>query len=277
MNTTGRTEDPDRLAREIDAQRQEINETLRMLEEKFSSRELASQFMHYLGEPGREWAGNLGSSVKANPLPSLLTAIGVTWLMMSDHHSVPRRYSYATDGTARDHGMFDASTVRDAADAVRDKADALGVRAAQAGERLGEKAAHTQDALKYRAAHAREGLGNSAAALRSNFAHIAREQPLALGAVGIALGALLGAALPRTEHENRMMGNASERVKEKGREMAMEGYDRASEKVAGVAQAAEEALHRDAQDSELHAAATNPPGGANLQPGLVPGAGGSLP
>lgn len=253
--------DPDRLEREIDEQRREINETLRMLEEKFSSRELAAQFAHYFSGPGREWVGSLGSSVKSNPLPTLLTAVGLTWLMMSDRHRSPylihernSRMRSTLHGAADSaHAMHDAA--HSAYEHASGKAGEFRDHVADAGAALHEKAAHAQEALHDKAAHAREawhshsqdardGLHRSAESLRSNFDNLAREQPLALGAIGIALGAIIGAALPRTEHESRVMGRASERFREKGREMAHAGYERAAQKADEFADVAEEVLQR---------------------------------
>lgn len=185
--------DPARLEREIDEQRQDISETLRALEEKFSSREIADQVLHYFGGHSREWAQSLSGSLKANPIPALLTVVGVTWLMMGERNS-PRE---------------------------------------NAGE-LREKASSAGEAMRSRAASARDGLAHSAASVRNNFEHMTHEQPLALGAVGIALGALVGAALPRTEQENRLMGRSSERAKQKGAEMAREGYEKAAQKADEV-------------------------------------------
>src|SRR5687768_10862428 len=90
--------DPDRLEREIHEQRREINETLRALEARFSSRDIAGHFMHYFGGHGRDWADSLGSSLKANPLPALLTGVGIAWLMMGDRSGARRSsYSYRDD------------------------------------------------------------------------------------------------------------------------------------------------------------------------------------
>jgi hypothetical protein len=271
MNTASSSDaykDPDRLEREIDAQRREINETLRALEEKFSSREIASQFMHYFGGPGREWAETLGSSVKANPIPTLLTGIGLTWLMMSDRNR-PYRSSYssyaARDGMGREDREDMRSAARETAESLRQKAAQFGDKAAHAGEALRDKAmhagetvrdkvGHAGDTLRSHASSAREGFGHSSVSVRDNFEHMLREQPLALGAVGIALGALIGAALPRTEHENRMLGRASQRVKEQGREMAREGYEKASGKVAEVVEVAGESLQRAAEQNRAQAA-----------------------
>ncbi|MGV3591865.1 MAG: DUF3618 domain-containing protein [Gammaproteobacteria bacterium] len=288
--------DPDRLEREIDEQRREINETLRALEEKFSSRELASQFAHYFTGPGRDWIDNLGSSVKSNPVPTLLTAVGLTWLMMSDRrrssyspYRVQRTYNtgyraeyageygpgYGEEQEGRLHGMMEgamegaaesAHNLHDSAQSVyqragetaeefRERVAAAGAslhdKAAHARESLHDKAAHAREALHdrreawhSRAHHARDGLHHSADNLRDNFTRIAHEQPLALGAIGIALGAIIGAALPRTEHENRVLGRASERIKEKGREMAQSGYEKASHKAAEVVEVAEATLQQ---------------------------------
>ncbi len=247
-------QDPDRLEREIDEQRREIDETLRALEQKFSSREVAAQFMHYFGGPGREWASGLASSLKSNPMPSLLTGIGLVWLMMSDRTGTVRPHSYGSH-EADKRGMFDdaTSTARDAADAVREKAGELGDKAAHAGDALGEKVAHARDSLKSRAGNARHGIEHSADSVRTNFAHIAQEQPLALGAIGIALGALIGAALPRTAHESQVLGRTAERMKEKGKEMAQEAYAKVSEKVEEVAAVAGETLQRGMEDSKPQA------------------------
>jgi hypothetical protein len=57
--------------------------------------------------------------------------------------------------------------------------------------------------------------------------HLLRENPLALGAIGIAVGALLGTALPTTEPENRMMGEASDRLAAKASDAVHTGADKA--------------------------------------------------
>lgn len=289
--------DPDRLEREIDEQRREINETLRALEQKFSSQDVAGYVVDYFRGHGREWASNLGHSIKANPVPSLLTAIGVAWLMMGDRSGgYGRAYAYSARdyGAARDYGDYGAyegdgtgayssspdfqgesmgtyegpSAMRGAAQSVRQKAGQLGDKAAGAREALGEKAAHmreraahmresasharealgeramhARDGLRSRAYSARQGVRHSSASVRSGFEQVAREQPLALGAIGIALGAILGAALPRTEREARVLGSASRQVKERGMQMAREGYSRASEKAAEMADIAKEKIH----------------------------------
>jgi hypothetical protein len=66
-----------------------------------------------------------------------------------------------------------------------------------------------------------------------------RDQPLIGGALAFAFGAAIGAALPRTEQENAVMGDMASKVKkdmtteaekvlDKGSEVAAQAYDRAS-------------------------------------------------
>src|SRR6056297_3163306 len=80
--------DPRQLEHEVDQQRQEIGETMHALEERFSSREIYNQTAGYVAEHGREFAENLGNSVKANPLPVALTAVGLMWMMMGQRQPV---------------------------------------------------------------------------------------------------------------------------------------------------------------------------------------------
>jgi hypothetical protein len=54
-----------------------------------------------------------------------------------------------------------------------------------------------------------------------------REQPLVLAGIGVAVGAALGAMLPATEAEDRLMGEASDDLKEKAQDFAGEQIEKA--------------------------------------------------
>ncbi|MCO6763492.1 hypothetical protein KQH43_30835, partial [Streptomyces sp. EL5] len=64
----------------------------------------------------------------------------------------------------------------------------------------------TGERLSDTAAQAKDTLTDQAQQLKGTFDTLLREQPLVVGALGIALGALLGASLPRTETEDRALG-----------------------------------------------------------------------
>jgi hypothetical protein len=61
-----------------------------------------------------------------------------------------------------------------------------------------------------------------------------RTQPLALGAIGLAIGAGIAAALPSSEVEAVYLGNTSETVKAKAAEFAVEQAARATTLSEGV-------------------------------------------
>lgn len=59
-----------------------------------------------------------------------------------------------------------------------------------------------------------------------------QQQPLLLGAAGLALGALLGGLLPRTETEDRLMGDARDQLVERGRAAVQGGAAEVKDRVA---------------------------------------------
>jgi hypothetical protein len=56
-------------------------------------------------------------------------------------------------------------------------------------------------------------------------AELFERQPMLLGAVGLAIGAGIAASLPRTETETRLLGGASEALKEKAQELISDKAD----------------------------------------------------
>ena len=54
-----------------------------------------------------------------------------------------------------------------------------------------------------------------------------RDQPLVLAGIGLAVGAAIGALLPRTHAEDELMGDASDQLKDQTREFAGEQLEKA--------------------------------------------------
>ena len=80
-NTSTSNQDPAELEREADVRRANLNKTLNAVEERFSPNHLAKQAVDYFGDHGSDIAQSVGQSVKQNPLPLLLTGIGLAWLI----------------------------------------------------------------------------------------------------------------------------------------------------------------------------------------------------
>jgi hypothetical protein len=63
---------------------------------------------------------------------------------------------------------------------------------------------------------------------RDNLSELFRAQPLALGAIGLAIGAGIAAALPATDVEAEYLGEASDTLKEQAAGFATEQVNRAA-------------------------------------------------
>jgi hypothetical protein len=70
-----------------------------------------------------------------------------------------------------------------------------------------------------------ESGGEMMQTLRSNLAELFKAQPLALGAIGLAIGAGIAAALPPTKAESEYFGEASDAVQEKAKQFAGEAKE----------------------------------------------------
>ena len=115
---------------------------------------------------------------------------------------------------------------------------------------------------------------------RTGFEHMLEEQPLVLGAVAVALGAVLGATLPTSRVENRLLGPTRDQLQnragdyarqqwEKAKEVALSAgaaalaqaeeqgmtpgsvYEQAKDKITRVADAATEAAKEEAKQQKL--------------------------
>jgi hypothetical protein len=171
---------PHEIQAEIDRTRREVDATLHAIEQRLAPGQLYDQGVQYLrSNGGTEFFSNLGEQAKRNPMPVALVGIGLAWLMARGSGSGTE------PGAASGRGSeFSAGSGPD-----------LGERASQAKAKLGEM---------------REGTRQQLDRAKSGLDTMMREQPLALGAVGLAVGALAAALAPRTAQEERLAGQIDE-------------------------------------------------------------------
>jgi len=246
MSSNG-TRDPDRILAQIEETRSEMDSTLRAIENRLTPGELIDQGLNYLRRSGgREFVENLGASLKANPLPATLVGIGLAWLMVAQQNgrnaapvveddtdtgegSVTLESFASAVSTARDRVSETADRLSETADHARDRvsaaADRVSATANRARQRMSATADRARDAWNATTDTTRQQLHRA----RSQYRHVLQEQPLALGFVGVGLGALLAASMPRTRQEDEMMGRASDEVKERIGDAGREQLQRVSE------------------------------------------------
>lgn len=218
------------LERDIDATRADVRETLAALERRLSLDRLVEMTIGRIRDRGGEFAGNLTDTAAKNPVPVLLTSIGLGWMMLMSRRG-------GDDGAARGAGT--RSRVGAAFDRAESAASGVGDRLHEASARVGEAVDSSRETLADTAESVRAGVGRAAAATheqidyaRERMDRMLHEQPLLLGALGIAAGALIGALLPTTEAEDRWLGDARSKAVKNAAQASRTRYEAAREAAA---------------------------------------------
>jgi hypothetical protein len=227
--------EPAAIERDIDATRADVRATLAALERRLSFDRLVELTIGRIRERGGEFAGNLTDTATQNPVPVLLTSIGLGWMMLTS------RRGSGGEGAARGRGRV--ARARDklagAADEVGDRFHEAQGRFHEAGARLHDAVDASRETLGETAASMRDSASRAAAATREQVEYarermdrLLHEQPLLLGALGVAAGAIIGALLPATESENRLLGDVRDKAVEKAARASRTGYEAARENAA---------------------------------------------
>lgn len=229
---------PETIEREIDAQRENIGHIVDALERKFTPGQMFDQALLMMQSNGSTFLTNLGTSVRNNPVPAVLTSVGLMWLMMSQNRPpTPMEYrvepqpdvDWADDlGEGLSEGLDSArQRLHDTTDSLKDSYQAVKGKAAHLSDSLHAKT----DQLSHAVHDTSDRLARRTHEMGDQFSHLLKEQPLLMAAMGIAVGALLGAALPTTATERRYLGRTSASLTGKVKQQAREGYEAVREKV----------------------------------------------
>jgi hypothetical protein len=245
----------EQLEREAEATRAHISATLDELRARMTPGHVVDQLVDYANDSSAgAFFRNLREQVVAKPMPIALMGAAMAWLALSSRQATGRS-SRSLDGSASGRiGEWDdqaQSAVSDAGDWASDTASDLQDAASRATSWAAGTAASTYEAAADRAVGARSRLRSgarsvadatsatydaaaeqarraggkiqsAASQVRTNVASSSRsameflhEQPLVMVGIGLALGALVGAALPSTDTEDELMGDSSEALKQK--------------------------------------------------------------
>jgi len=221
--TIGSTQkDPQSLEREIDETRAHMDRTLSALGEKLSPGKLFDQTISYFRAHGGEMAEGVGRFAKQHPLPTAMVGLGVALILLTPKSTgdfEPKRY-----GSRRDD-----DDLEDAADEYTGNRH-IGKAGAEAME------GNLTEGVSSVAHRAIDRAQAQTEPLRRGLRAMAREQPLLLASLGLALGAAIGAFLPESEPERRWLGPARDRALSKLKEEGEQAY----EQVRGATQRAVE-------------------------------------
>ena len=101
-------------------------------------------------------------------------------------------------------------------------------------ETVSDAASRTYEGAADVAGRAFEKVGNFGTTARENYDHYVEEKPLAVAAAAMAVGAVVGLAIPSTKYEGKMMGDARQTLMSKAEDTATELVDKAKQVASDV-------------------------------------------
>jgi ElaB/YqjD/DUF883 family membrane-anchored ribosome-binding protein len=237
---------PEAIEAEIEQTRAEMSETIDAIQERLSPQQLKEQAKDavYEATVGRaqQTAKGAGSSmwqtIKQHPLPAAIAGMSLGYLFMkgasgsSSKQQHARTYyepSYQTDSSSQ-------STTGQ----MKEQAGQMASQARDTAEQYGQQARDTAQQYSQQAQQ-------QAAEATDWFQQQLRQNPLSVGAVAVALGAAVGLAVPETQQENEMMGQARDSLMQKAQSKAADTMH----KVQHVAQEATRSAKQEAKEQGL--------------------------
>jgi len=110
--------------------------------------------------------------------------------------------------------------VSDAVEGLRQRASDISHSAGEGLSRVGDTVHQAGGSLRHRAGAARGSVVETSQYMRHGLESVMEDQPLVAGAIAMALGAAIGGALPRSQAEDKMFGEQSDRAMETVRNLA---------------------------------------------------------
>jgi hypothetical protein len=221
--------------------------------ERSGSSETASPNEQRIGD----FVNSLQDAVRENPVPAALIGMGVLWMFMGGSKTslfggdgrksifrTAMRGAEQVGNAVRDTGEHASSTLSRAADvaagtsqatdAVRQASAAVRNAASRTASQAADAVSSAYDATTHVASRAAETVSNATmtatatgAKWGTNLSDLFDRQPLLLGAVGLAIGAGIAASVPTTEAEKKVMGEASDFIRDTVTEKAAQVKDMA--------------------------------------------------
>jgi hypothetical protein len=190
-----------------------------------------------VGSAAASAADAVGSTASraADRIRSGASAVGSA---ASDAASTVRNTAAAGMVAVGDVAASTSSFVADTVGAVGDSATAVAESASSlAGAASTTAAEHGQRLFDQTSRYAR--------VLNERTRRLIQEQPLAVAAAGLALGAALAAALPRTQTEDTLLGKTSDEIKDTLAGAATEQFQRAKEATSRVVEETKSAAEKE--------------------------------
>jgi ElaB/YqjD/DUF883 family membrane-anchored ribosome-binding protein len=157
-------------------------------------------------------------TLKQHPVPATLAGLSAAWWLMDRQRSASGVGGSYGSGSryASDYSSYGSSGWQ------QPRSSSLRDMASEATESASELAERTQETVAEYAARAQETVGEYTERAQTEFDRLLRDNPLALGVVAVAVGAAVGMAIPETQRERAMIGDAGQQLVEKAQNLAQD-------------------------------------------------------
>ncbi|MES0191089.1 hypothetical protein [Mesorhizobium sp. C264A] len=238
------------LEREAEAARARVMETAESIRGKMTPGQLLDEFTGlFSGGESAAMLSNLRTQVRDNPLPVTMVGAGLAWLMFGSgtSNAAHRSAGYPLPSAP---GRHDAVGERGGlGGTLSDAAESISSSATSVGDTISSTARAAAAGLTGSAANASSTTGDMAAKASRSAQDLLEDQPLAVAAVGLAIGAAIGAILPHTATEDEQLGAYGDKLRDSAETLLDRGLDEAKQ----VAADAYETIKQEAGRQDMEA------------------------
>lgn len=253
-------DDPEQIRGQIEETRNEMSETIHALEEKLSLSNISEQVTEQITEKASELyetakdtvydatikkaekfmkkAGkeisnsSLFKTAQENPIPLILIGAGIGWLVYESSNSKKSAERDYSDGGSYNYGN---SGRRSGASTLNSAQKKIGGAVGDAYENVTDAAGNAYDSAGDLAQQSYNKVGEYGSQAIDQYNRQIEENPLAVGAVALAIGAAVGFSIPSTRYEGELMGETKQNLVQKVQDTAGDLIDKAKDVAKNVA------------------------------------------
>ncbi|HEX6385909.1 MAG TPA: DUF3618 domain-containing protein [Anaerolineae bacterium] len=276
MRRSQNVNDPAVIEARIEETRAEMTHTIDQIEEKLSPQRIKQQVQETVREEtigrvekmadtatqkAKSLRSDIVETIKQNPVPAALAGFGLAWLFMAGNKESQAERYYRYDTRVYPYPQ-EGQRPQGVSERVSDRVSEVERKASETAHRVRDEARHTAQEVRDRAEQLTHEAQQQTEELRQEaeyqvrrarhgFQQMLEENPLAVGAAAVAIGAAIGMAIPSTRQEDELMGETRDRLVDRAETTAQQTMEKVKTVAEKATTAAEEEAKREAERQDL--------------------------